>query len=111
MRNLDSMLGVNLKVLTLDECMIVSGGEDDTFDLNDVFIMIEKGEEKLLLLGTLLAFGAGYLGAKIAAPYGIGYGFAGAVGGTIAGAYFVPVAFILTYSMVDQSYRYFKFVK
>ncbi len=100
-----------MKELSSTECLLVSGGEDDTFDLNDVFIMIEKGEEKLLLLGTLLAFGTGYLGAKIAGQYGLAYGFAGAIGGTIAGAYFVPVAFILTFSMVDQSYRYFKFVK
>jgi hypothetical protein len=97
--------------LTLNECLSISGGEDDTFDLNDVFIMIENGESKLSLLGTLVAFGVGYYGAKIAGQYGMGYGVLGAVGGVVAGAYLLPMAFIVTYAMVDQSYRYFGFVK
>ncbi len=97
--------------LTQYECLKVSGGEDDTFDLNDVFLMIENGESKLSILGTLIAFGVGYYGAKIAGQYGIGYGALGAVGGVVAGAYLLPVAFIITFTMVDQSYRYFNFVK
>lgn len=100
-----------MRELSFTECIQASGAVEDNFDLNDVFDMIEKREEKLLLVGTLLSFGSGYLGAYIASPYGIGYALLGGVGGIVAGAYLLPVTFIATYAMVDQSYRYFGFVQ
>lgn len=100
-----------MRELSASECLSVNGAEDNTFDLNDVFDMIENREDKLLLLGTLLAFGASYYCATIASKYGPGYAVLGGIGGLIAGSYLLPVAFITTYAMVNQSYRYFGFVK
>ncbi len=100
-----------MRELVLSECLSVSGGEDNTFDLNDVFDMIENREDKLLLVGTLLAFGTSYYCAMIASRYGAAYALLGGVGGLIAGAYLLPLAFITTYAMVDQSYHFFGFVK
>lgn len=105
------MLEGSVRELLTSECLIVSGAEDNTFDLNDVFDMIENREDKLLLVGTLLAFGTSYYSATIASKYGAGYAILGGVGGLLAGAYFLPLAFIATYAMVDQSYRFFGFVK
>jgi hypothetical protein len=101
----------NMRELSLGECLKISGGEDDTFDLNDVFAMIEKGDAKLLLVGTLVAFGTGYLTASIVmSRAGLGYGMIAGVFGIVAGAYIVPAAAILTYKMVEHSYHMFGLV-
>ena len=100
-----------MRELLISECLTVSAAEDNTFDLNDVFDMIENREDKLLLVGTLLAFGTSYYCGTLASKYGAGYAILGGVGGLLAGAYFLPLAFIATYAMVDQSYRFFGFVK
>jgi hypothetical protein len=100
-----------MRQLTINECLAVTGAEDDTFDLGDVFTMIEKRESKLLLLGTMLALGAGYYGATLGyAHFGILGVLSGGVGGILAGAYLSPIAFITTYKMVQQSYFYFGLV-
>jgi len=100
-----------MRELSVGECSSVNGAEDNTFDLNDVFDMIENREEKLLLVGTLLAFATSYYCAKIAGRYGAGYAALAGAGGLIAGSYLLPLAFITTYAMVSQSYRFFGFVK
>lgn len=100
-----------MRELSLCECRAVNGAEDNTFDLNDIFDMIENREDKLLLVGTLLAFGTSYYCGTIASKYGAWYALLGGIGGLVAGAYLLPLAFITTYAMVDQSYRYFGFVK
>jgi hypothetical protein len=105
------MLEGTMRELTVNECFTVNGGEDNTFDLNDVFDMIENREDKLLLLGTLLAFGTSYYCATVGGKYSATYALFGGIGGLIAGAYLLPLAFITTYAMVDQSYHFFGFVK
>jgi hypothetical protein len=100
-----------MRQLTIDECLIVTGAEDDNFDLGDVFTMIENHESKLLLLGTMLALGAGYYGASLGyAHFGILGVLTGGVNGVLAGVYLAPIAFITTYKMVQQSYYFFGLV-
>lgn len=101
-----------MRALSTSECLTISGGEDDNFDLNDVFTMIENQEAKLLLLGTLLSLGTGYFGAALTyAHHGFAYSIAGGAAGIVAGSYLLPLTFVVTYAMVDQSYRFFGFVK
>lgn len=101
-----------MRTLSHDECLFISGADDDIFDLGDVLNMIENRETKLLLLGTMLALGAGlYTGLVTYGNYGLGYGILGGVGGMVAGAYVLPLAFVVSYAMVDQSYRFFGFVQ
>jgi hypothetical protein len=67
-----------MRTLSHFECLAISGADDDIFDLGDVFTMIENRESKLLLLGTMLALGAGlYTGSVTYSTYGFAYGIVG----------------------------------